>query len=130
MIYLDSCALVKLLRAEPESAALADHLAATDAPLVSSELAQVEIHRTLIRVGADEQDHRLVEELLDSIEQLPLEPALRMAARLPGPSLRSLDALHLATARRLGVALTEFLTYDTRLAAAATDAGLLVTAPK
>ena len=51
------------------------------------------------------------------------------AAVLPGKHLRSLDALHLATARMLGQTLTQFITYDKRLARAARDAGLPVVTP-
>ena len=129
MIYLDSCAIVKLVVVAPESDALADHLAGDDAPLVASELAYVEVHRALLRVGAGRAERDLAEELLDDLELLPLSPAVGDAARLPEPLLRSLDALHLATALQLGPALTEFVTYDKRLARAAVGAGLHVTAP-
>ena len=96
-------------------------------PLVSSELLQVEVHRTLIRLGAAEQLHAITDELLASITALPLARVLASASRLPNPSLRSLDALHLATA--LSIKSTRFVTYDERLAAAATEAGLAVVGP-
>jgi hypothetical protein len=54
---------------------------------------------------------------------------LETAADLGPPSLRSLDALHLATALSLGSALDAFVVYDERLARAATEAGLPVVAP-
>jgi predicted nucleic acid-binding protein len=127
LIYLDSCAVVKLLVPEPESAALGKWLAAADEPLVSSELVQVEVHRTLIRLGANEPLHAIADELLGNITTLPLARVLASAARLSNRVLRSLDALHLATALRCGP--TQFVTYDDRLATAAIEAGLTVTAP-
>ncbi|MBV8932297.1 MAG: type II toxin-antitoxin system VapC family toxin [Kutzneria sp.] len=127
MIYLDSCAVIKLLVPEPESAALGMWLSQAAEPLVSSELLQVEVHRTLIRLGAAEQLHAITDELLASITALPLARVLASASRLPNPSLRSLDALHLATA--LSIKSTRFVTYDERLAAAATEAGLAVVGP-
>src|SRR5919206_598636 len=54
---------------------------------------------------------------------------LEVAADLAPPSLRSLDAVHLATALNLGSALDAFVVYDERLAQAATDAGLPVVTP-
>lgn len=127
MIYLDSCAVVKLLVPEAESAALGEWLAAVDEPLVSSELVQVEVHRTLIRLGADEPLHAIADELLGNITTLPLARVLASASKLSNRALRSLDALHLATALRCGP--SRLVTYDDRLAAAAIEAGLVVTAP-
>jgi predicted nucleic acid-binding protein len=51
------------------------------------------------------------------------------ASDLDGPNLRALDALHLAAVQMLGPAVTEFITYDKRLAEAATEAGLPLTMP-
>jgi predicted nucleic acid-binding protein len=53
-----------------------------------------------------------------------------VAARLPGASLRSLDALHLATAEAVRPALAWFVTYDKRLAEAASQHGFAVAAPE
>ena len=54
---------------------------------------------------------------------------LDAAAQLPDPALRSLDAIHLATAEELAPALTSFVAYDRRLAEAARSRGLPVVAP-
>ena len=59
----------------------------------------------------------------------PTETIRRRAAGLDPPTLRTLDAIHLATALAAGDALAGVLTYDTRLAAAAAAAGLTVVAP-
>jgi len=129
MIYLDSCALMKLIRTEEHSTRLTAHVTGSPAILLSSELARVEVGRALIRNGEREEVRKKAGSLLDKIAQLPLAAAIRPAAELPGTRLRSLDALHLATAQALGSALTQFITYDKRLAQAALDAGLPVVTP-
>ena len=128
MVYLDSSALVKLLREEPESAALLRYLA--DHPQrASSALARVEVFRALRRANALPALHRRAELVLSSLALLPLdEPVLEEAAGLPPRNLRTLDALHLATALSLD-GLDAFVTYDARLDAAAASAGLLVASP-
>ncbi|MGH3713128.1 MAG: type II toxin-antitoxin system VapC family toxin [Micromonosporaceae bacterium] len=129
MIYLDACALIKLLIPEPESVALADYLAVVPEPLVTSELSTVELHRALTRLEAGDELHDAADAVLGDLLRLPLGPAVSSAARLPGRHLRSLDALHLATARELAGPLTELITYDKRLAEHAAAAGVTVTAP-
>ncbi|MGH3728452.1 MAG: hypothetical protein ACRDTU_06830 [Micromonosporaceae bacterium] len=74
--------------------------------------------------------HKLIHDslLTDSL-RLPLGPVVGAASRLAGERLRSMDALHLATAQQLAQPLTELITYDERLASHAAAAGLTVTAP-
>ncbi|KAA2256539.1 type II toxin-antitoxin system VapC family toxin [Solihabitans fulvus] len=132
MIYLDSCAFVKLLLDEKESHALDAHLTEQNKRglfAVSSELAKVEVSRTLIRHGSDEKKHEEAGILLSRCARLPIAPVLTAAAELPDPTLRSLDAIHLATAQFAGSALVQFITYDTRLGKAAQDAGLPLVTP-
>ncbi len=130
MIYLDSSALLKLLFQEAESDALESWLGARgDEPKVSSELAKVEVLRACRRL-----DHRAVptaELLLSQLDLVPLRGAvIDHAARLGGSRLRSLDALHLASALTIGAELTSFVVYNLRLSAAADEAGLVVTRPE
>jgi predicted nucleic acid-binding protein len=122
MIYLDSCAIVKLVIAEAESAALREFLTARPDELhVTSALARVEVARAVRTIGAE----IAAVSLLDRIDQMPLvDPLLDDAASVGGEGLRSLDAIHLASAVALEDGLTAFLTYDKRLAAAAAAAGL------
>ena len=129
MIYLDSSALLKLVRAEEHSADLVAWLAdRPDVPLVSSALASVEVLRTCRRI-----DERLLDQgraVLAVLDTVPVDDEiLEAAAELPGPGLRSLDALHLASALALDPDLETFVAYDARLAAAAGDAGLAVARP-
>jgi uncharacterized protein len=129
VIYLDSCAAIKLVVPEPESAVLVDWLTARETEVImSSGLVRVELHRALHRIGATDAVRVQVEQLLDGLHLRPIDAVLAQAARLDGPHLRSLDAIHLATALSTDVPPT-FVTYDTRLAEHASSAGLTVTAP-
>ncbi|MET1071761.1 MAG: type II toxin-antitoxin system VapC family toxin [Umezawaea sp.] len=129
MIYLDSCALVKMIHAEEHSEELIAHVAQNPAVLLSSELSRVEVGRALTRNGEGPAARTRAEPLLEKIARLPVKSAIHHAADLPGKHLRSLDALHLATAQMLGSTLTQFITYDKRLIQFALDAGLPVVTP-
>ncbi len=129
MIYLDSAAIVKLVHAEPESEMLRAWLAdRAEIGWVSSVLAEVESFRALARHSPEAvARHKPV---LDLIELEGLDPGIRILAQtVAPPTVRSLDAIHLATALRLGAQLTSFVTYDKRLADAAAGVGLTVDAP-
>jgi predicted nucleic acid-binding protein len=129
VIALDSSALVKLVLDEPESAALEAWLSG-QAPLsvTASDLGRVEVVRAVAR--ADSAGVPRARTLLAGVDLVPVSrDLLDVAADLGPPSLRSLDALHLATALSLGSALDAFVVYDERLAQAATQAGLPVVAP-
>ncbi len=129
MIYLDSSALLKLLFEEEESAALQSWLserAATGA--VSSELARVEVVRASRRL--DQAVVPAARTLLAQLDLVPLRAAvLDRAAEAGEPLLRTLDALHLASALSLGAGLSAFCAYDSRLTAAAEAAGLPLARP-
>jgi predicted nucleic acid-binding protein len=130
MLYLDTSALVKLVRREPESDTLADWLdAQTPAPWVSSMLIEVELPRALRRVEpsllAD------VPAIVARVARYEVDEVVRAAAAAyPDPALRLLDAIHLATGDAVfGSQLTAFVCYDERLLAAATAVGLPTAAP-
>ena len=129
MIYLDSAAVVKLVHAEPESQALRNWLdERADIDWVSSVLVEVESFRALAR-HTPEAVSRL-HPVLDLIDLVDLEPGIRILAQTISPvTVRSLDAIHLATALRIRGQLTSFVTYDKRLADAAAIAGLTVDMP-
>jgi predicted nucleic acid-binding protein len=131
VIYLDSCALLKLVLREAETDALRTFLAARAAEgHVTSALSQTEVFRTLVRAGADPEVGDVAEALLDRLLRIRVtDPVLPAAGMFPARHLRSLDAIHLASAEYLEHALTAFVTYDKRLAAAALDRGLPVEAP-
>ena len=133
LFYADSSALVKLVRDEPESAALRAFV--DDAELISCELALTEVPRAIRRAAA--RDARLPVDLLldragetlDAIALLPLDRSLLVVAgALQEPALRALDAIHVAAAADVSP-IDAFLSYDERQAAAARLAGLRTVAP-
>ncbi|MDF0528659.1 type II toxin-antitoxin system VapC family toxin [Tsukamurella sp. 8F] len=130
MIYLDTSALIKLLVEEEETRSLLSWLAGRKGEAsISSDLSRVEVMRTVLRAG----ESGLVEQaryVLDSLDILPLsEPVIALAETVGSPSLRSLDALHLAAALQVESEVTAFVTYDHRLQEACRDVGLPVAAP-
>jgi predicted nucleic acid-binding protein len=129
VIYLDACALVKLVRAEQYSEAMAAFISIAASPVVSSELARTEVHRTLWRNQEEAVVHKAADRLLTQIAVLPLTAVIDSAGQLPHQHLRSLDALHLATALQLGDNLSKFISYDKRLAEAAREQGLPALSP-
>ena len=127
--YLDASALVKLVTPEAETNALRAALDTYDAR-VTSRLAIVEVARALLRRGvASAAFVDAVAEAFTGLAIMELDAATAESAARIGPStLRSLDAIHLASALALGE-LEGLVTYDSRLADAARAAGLEVVAP-
>lgn len=121
--------MVKLLLPEAGSGALARHLA-TRPRRVSALLLRTEVLRAALRAGLSPARMLLAHQLLDGIAYVPFTLALSdEAGMLAAPGLRSLDAIHVATARSLQPAVAEMVTYDQRLAAAATWYGMRVVSP-
>ena len=124
MIYLDSSAVLKLVFLERETANLRRWL--FDRPgvsLTSSELAKVEVLRGCRRI--DVRALPQTRALLEDMHLIPLSGnVIEEASDLEEPLLRSLDALHLASALSIAPDLTAFVAYDRRLVAAAAAAGL------
>ena len=129
MIYLDTSAFVKLIQGEPETPALQRFLTEhPDARLVSSALLVVETRRAILRQAPGQLAR--ADLLLTRIDQVEItRAAVEAASRLPDPSLRSLDAIHLATALQLSGELEALVTYDSRLAVAAGRQRLPVVTP-
>jgi uncharacterized protein len=97
--------------------------------VVTSQLSETELRRLAVRARG-EGAISIAEQLIAKLTTIPLTiTILRQAGVLPPPHLRSLDAIHLATALSLDEVVGEFACYDTRLAEAAADSGLTVVAP-
>jgi len=125
--YLDSSAIVKLVIEEPESSALRRHLRRRR-PLVSSSLARTEVLRALVLEG--EEGLARGRAVLGRIDLVRVNNRVLDAAGIMTPSdLRSLDAIHLATARELGTDLGQVVSYDDRMLVAARQLGLRTASP-
>jgi predicted nucleic acid-binding protein len=125
-IYVDSSVLVAGLtsddpRRESVLAWLDRHLT----EMVTSAITEVEVHRALLRRGAPTASKRAADRMLSTYEVTELTPLIRRrAATLHPTTLRTLDAIHVATA--LAAAVGEFATLDTRQRYAAEEAFLKI----
>ena len=125
--YLDSSAIVKLVVAEPESGALRRYLRRRK-PYVSSALARAEVARALLPFGT--QGLQRAESVLSRVDLVRVSDALlRAAGQFLPDDIRTLDAIHLVTAQRLGADLARLVTYDTRMQGAAESLGIDIAAP-
>lgn len=132
MIYLDSSAIVKLIGVESETAALLRWLGRrAGTGLVTSALSEVEVPRALRR--ARPSSLALAAGVLRRFDRIDINNAVRAtAAAYTEPHLRSLDAIHLATAEILiasGKVISAFVSYDRRQGAAARAAGMTIASP-
>lgn len=130
VFYLDTSAALKLLSREAHSLSFAQFYDEHAGDIwVSSTLLRVEtmrsVRRTLPAAVADAQD------LLEAFDYVSIDDeVIEGVMAEPEPLLRSLDAVHLATARTLGAALDALVTYDDRLADAARGAGMTIISPR
>jgi uncharacterized protein len=124
--YLDSSAIVKLVVAEPGSGSM--HRWYVEAQrVITSRVGIVETVRASSRTTFD-APHR--DRVITDLEVVELDASIAEAsARAQPATLRTLDAIHLATALTLLPDLDAFVTYDDRLAAAARALGLPVVRP-
>lgn len=130
LLYFDSSALVKLVARERESPALFELLAPRP-DVVSSALARVEVLRAVARAGGRDGERQRAEAVLERLTLIAVDTMiLRAASDVEPVSLRSLDAVHLASALALGDDLEEFVGYDRRLNHAARELGLPVSSPR
>ena len=128
-VYLDTSALAKLVFPEAESEALTAWLH-TWPDRVTSVLTRVELQRLLRRGRAARSLWTRADSVLSAVTLLRVDdPALHLAGHLRDRFLRTLDAVHLASALSIGDAPEAFVTYDSRLAQAAKRARLNVVAP-
>jgi predicted nucleic acid-binding protein len=130
LYYADTSAVIKLLAEESHSKAFAAFYdSQADAEWVSSALLRIEVARVVARAApALLPDAR---DLLSAFSYIAIDDEIVEAAmNEPDRALRSLDAIHLATARVLGPDLDGLVSYDIRLATAASDAGLVALSPQ
>ena len=130
VLYVDTSAILKRVVVEAESAAVRALLSEMNAAgdlLAASSVAWLEVWRALRRAAVADIG-AIAEAALSGVAALKLDDrVLRRARRVGGDELRSLDAIHLASA--IGVGADAVLTYDRRLAEACASVGLDVLAP-
>ena len=127
--YFDTSALVKLVVAELETAALRAWIAQAPRRPVTSDITRIELVRAVRRSASEVVP--VARRVLRRVTLIRMTPGLCDRAALLEPvAMRSLDALHLATALDLGDELESFVTYDRQLARAAGLAGLSTFAPQ
>lgn len=125
MLYLDTSAFLKLIVREEFSRETRQRLQSATA--WSSTLLDVEAHRAALRLGLAGD---VVAEALRHVTLVTIEDSTIQSARTVGTdALRSLDAIHLATAVEMGDDLEAVVTFDRRLAAAAAEVGMSILSP-
>ena len=126
MWYIDSSAIIKLIKPEKESAALIKKL---PSGLIASRISRVEVTRTIIRYEPDLLDATY--DVLADIQMVPVEDAIiTIAENLPQfIDLRSLDSLHIASALSIKNVLKGVITYDKEMAKAAVSLGFKTLSP-
>jgi predicted nucleic acid-binding protein len=127
VVYLDASAILKLVVQEPESEALRSYLAGRVAR-ATSIVGAVESRRFAGRREADVG--AALRFVLGGIDLIDLDGAVAdRASRIALHALRTLDAIHLASAMELGLDLEALVTYDSRLSSAARELRLDVASP-
>ena len=125
MLYVESSAALKLVLDEVGAAEAREIIFGWN-QRISSVLTTIETARAVRRHGVLARLWQL-DEVLAGMYRIEIDaPIIDAAGRMSPPLLRSLDAIHLASALSVGLELGAFATYDRRLAAAARDAGLRV----
>jgi predicted nucleic acid-binding protein len=132
VLYLDSSAIVKLAVREPESAALEAELMRW--PLcATSSVTAIEVTRATARARVQQRAvlaaGRVDALLAATVEMVLTDRVRRTASKLAPPELRTLDAIHVASALVLGEDLAAIVTYDVRMRVAAERRRLAVLAP-
>jgi predicted nucleic acid-binding protein len=121
--------VVKLVLPEPETVSLQTWMQAqADTTFFSSQLLRIELLRVVLRTAPERLDR--ARDVLRGFSLLKIDDTIVEAAEsLNPPILRSLDAIHLATAHTLRQHVTAFVAYDVRLLEAAATLGLKVMSP-
>lgn len=127
MIYLDASALVALISARQYAHPLREFLAGRPAtPMATSTLGFIETVRTLDQIG---DFPTLMQDLVGGFTEILLTDEVRDAAALLPSGVRTLDAVHIASAQIVGAALDVLVTYDKRMIEVARSVSLPVATP-
>jgi predicted nucleic acid-binding protein len=127
-IYLDASAFVKLIVDAPESRAMQHFLAGQHGRYISSALLRTEAMRAAARHGPEALG--VAREALGRVDLVSIDDRILDSAGLLHPDkLRSLDAVHVATALTIGDDLSVIVTYDEHMIRAASLMGLRTATP-
>jgi predicted nucleic acid-binding protein len=127
LIYLDASAVVTLIAGRTHVAELSAFLASRPArPLATSTVGFVETVRTIDRIGSYPT---LMADLSRDFTEILVTEEIRDGAAMLPQGVRTLDALHVASAQALGENLDALITYDRRMFDVAHAVGLPVAAP-
>lgn len=127
--YLDTSAAVKLVVAERGSKPLRGWLESRDGQIISSDLLRTELLRTVRRAAPEQMVQARA--VLDAVTLMTVPTSVFERAATVEPELvRSLDALHLASALELADELEGLVTYDHGMATAAKALGVAVVSPR
>ena len=126
MWYMDSSAIIKLIKPEKESAALIKKLPPS---LITSRISRVEVARTIAKHEPDLLDATY--DILADIQMIPVEDSIiTIAENLPlHIDLRSLDSLHIASALAIRNTLKGIITYDKEMVRAGVALGFNTMSP-
>jgi predicted nucleic acid-binding protein len=129
LYYVDTSAAAKLVLVEQGSAAMRRWAESHETELCSSDILRTELQRAARRHAP--QSLAMVRRFLQAIVLTAVSAeSCERAAHIDPPSLRALDALHLAAALDLGTELDAIVTYDERLAEAARANGIAAISPR
>ena len=126
MWYMDSSAIIKLIKPEKESATLIKKLPPS---LITSRISRVEVARTIAKHEPDLLTTAY--DILADIQMIPVEDSIiTIAENLPVYiALRSLDSLHMASALHIRNALMGIITYDKEMVRAGIALGFNTLSP-
>lgn len=126
MWYMDSSAIIKLIKLEKESAALIRKLPPS---LITSRISRVEVARTIAKHEPDLLDAAY--DILADIQMIPVEDSIiTIAENLPQHiDLRSLESLHIASAMAIRNALKGIISYDKEMVRAGISLGFKTMSP-
>jgi predicted nucleic acid-binding protein len=128
MIYMDTSAALKLVMPEAETTGLELWIAErAGVPRISSRLLRIEMLRSVARTAPERLTRANV--VLSSVALVSMNDVAPSAEVIGDRTLRSLAAVHLATAHELRTELTAFVCYDKRLCDSAHTLGLPVESP-
>ncbi|MBU3064189.1 type II toxin-antitoxin system VapC family toxin [Nocardia sp. NEAU-G5] len=126
--YLDSSVAIRIILGHsPDAAAWFDETTANESDrVISSRLLRTEITRVLRREGLSVSDR---DQIIDYVHLVPVDHAILNEAEAIISHVRTLDAIHLASALRCGLDELVVVTHDKNMGQVADHLGFPVHYP-